>query len=292
MSSKKETATRKRLRSSSLSAIISIALMLFMVGIVGILVLSARSLSAFVKENIGFSIYIEDGTSDTEANYLRKVLDASHYVKSTQYYSKSDAAQLMEQDLGTDFVEYLGYNPLSAFIDVRLHAQYANNDSIAKIEQWLEQFAQIKEVDYQKSLVSLVNENVNRISLVVLGVAALMLFLALVLINNTVRLLVYSKRFIINTMKLVGANWSFIRRPFVVRGMLHGLYAALLAMLLLTALLYAISTEIADITQIVSPLHIGVVYALLLLLGIGINLISTSLSVNKYLRLNSGDLYY
>ncbi|MBQ9471347.1 MAG: permease-like cell division protein FtsX [Bacteroidales bacterium] len=290
--SNKENATRKRLRSSSISAVISIALVLFMVGIVGVLVLSARSLSEFVKEHIGFSIYIEDGTSETEASYLRKVLDASQYVKSTHYYSKDDAARLMEQDLGPDFIEYLGYNPLSAFIDVRLNAQYANNDSIAKIEQWLGGFAQVKEVDYQKSLVSLVDQNVHRISMLVLGVAALMMFLSLVLINNTIRLLVYSRRFIINTMKLVGAQWSFIRRPFVLRGALHGLFASLLAMALLTALFYGISVEIADITQIVRPLHIGAVFVLMALMGICINTASTSLSVNRYLRLNSGDLYY
>lgn len=263
-----------------------------MVGMLGILLLSAKSLSEFVKENIGFSIYIEDGTSETEANYLRKVLDASIYVKSTTYYSKDDAAKILENDLGEDFIEYLGYNPLSAFLDVRLNAQYANNDSIAKIEKWLEQFAQVKEVDYQKSLVNLVNENVRKISFVILCFTALMMFLAMVLINNTIRLLVYSKRFLINTMKQVGATWTFIRRPFVVRGVVHGLYAALIAIGLLTALLFGIKNEIADITQIIQPVYIVGVFVAVLILGVFINIISVSFSVNKYLKLKTGDLYY
>lgn len=289
---KEAKATQKRLRSSSISAIISISLVLFMIGMLGLLVLSARSLSTFVKENIGFSIYIEDGTSETEANYLRKILDASKYVKSTEYFSKEDAAKIMERDLGEDFIEYLGYNPLSAFLDVRLNAQYANNDSIAKIEKWLGQFAQVKEVDYQKSLVNLVNENVRKISIIILCFAALMMFLAMVLINNTIRLSVYSKRFVINTMKLVGANWSFIRKPFVLRSVLHGLYAALIAIGLLTALMFGIKNEVADITQIVQPLYIVGVFVIVLILGVAINIISTSLSVNKFLRLRTGDLYY
>lgn len=289
---KEARATRNRLRSSSISAIISIALVLFMVGMLGMLVLSARSLSEFVKENIGFSIYIEDGTSETDANYLRKVLDASKYVKSTEYFSKDAAAKIMERDLGEDFIEYLGYNPLSAFLDVRLNAEYANNDSIAKIETWLGQFAQIKEVDYQKSLVSLVNENVRHISFIILGFAVLMMFLAMVLINNTIRLSVYSKRFLINTMKLVGANRSFIRRPFVMRSVLHGIYAAIVAIGLLVLLMYGVKKEIADITQIVQPMYIVGVLVIVLLLGVLINIISTTLSVNKYLKLKTGDLYY
>lgn len=288
----KERATRKRLRNSSISVIISIALVLFMVGVLGILVLSAKSLSEFVKENIGFSIYIEDGTSETEANYLRKVLDASNYVKSTEYYSKEAAARIIERDLGEDFIEYLGYNPLSAFLDVRLKAQYANNDSIAKIENWLKGFAQIKEVDYQKSLVTLVNENVKRISLVILCFTALMMFLAMVLINNTVRLSVYSKRFIINTMKLVGASGRFTRRPFLRQGVLHGVYASIIAIGLLVLMMYGISKEIVDISHIIEVKHIVFVLVAVLLLGVFINYISTRMSVNKYLKLSTGDLYY
>ncbi|HPA68357.1 MAG TPA: cell division protein FtsX, partial [Tenuifilaceae bacterium] len=185
-----------------------------------------------------------------------------------------------------------GYNPLSAFIDVRLKADYANNDSIPKIESWLKQFQQVKEVDYQKSLVNLVNENVSRLGLVVLAFGALMLFIALVLINNTIRLSVYSRRFLINTMKQVGATWGFIRKPFLLRSILHGLYASIIAIGLLSGLIYGIRNEVADILQIVEPYYIMGIFAAVTLVGIAINLTATLLAVNKFLRLNADDLYY
>jgi len=245
-----------------------------------------------MKENIGFTIYLNDDVSSADANYLKKLLDASTYVRSTQYYSKDDAANLMKKELGEDFIAYLGYNPLSAFIDVRLKADYANNDSIPKIESWLKQFQQVKEVDYQKSLVNLVNENVSRLGLVVLAFGALMLFIALVLINNTIRLSVYSRRFLINTMKQVGATWGFIRKPFLLRSILHGLYASIIAVGLLSGLIYGVKNEVADILQIVEPYYIMGIFAAVTLAGIAINLTATLLAVNKFLRLNADDLYY
>lgn len=292
MKNQTKKSAKGRLRNSYISSIISISLVLFTLGILGLLVISSQKLSDYMKENIGFTIYLNDSVSNADSNYLKKLLDASTYVRSSQYYSKEDAASLMEKELGEDFISYLGYNPLSAFIDVRLKADYANNDSIPKIESWLKQFQQVKEVDYQKSLVNLVNENVSRLGLVVLAFGALMLFIALVLINNTIRLSVYSRRFLINTMKQVGATWGFIRKPFLLRSILHGLYASIIAIGLLSGLIYGIRNEVADILQIVEPYYIMGIFAAVTLVGIAINLTATLLAVNKFLRLNADDLYY
>lgn len=285
-------ATRGRLRNSYISSIISISLVLFTIGLLGILLISARKLSNYVKENIGFDIYLNEGVSYADALFLKKQLDATIYIKSTQYFTQQDAARIMAAELGEDFIADLGYNPLNAFIEAKLKADYAYNDSIARIEQWLKQFPQVKEVDYQRSLINLVNDNVSRIGMVILVFAALMLFISLVLINNTLRLSVYSKRFLINTMKLVGANWGFIRRPFLLRSILHALYSSVIAIALLMGLLYAVSKEVADILSILDPISIISFFVAVPLLGIVINLLATFMAVNKFLRLSTDDLYY
>jgi len=284
--------TRNRLRSSSLSSIISISLVLFMLGIIGILVFNAKKLSDYVKENIGFSIFLQDDIREVDANFLRKTLDASSFVRYTEYISKERAAKELKAELGEDFVSFLGYNPLSASIDVRMKAEYANQDSINKIESYLLHFKQVKEVHYQKSLVNLVNENVSKISLVILLFSSLLLFIALVLINNTIRLTVYSRRFLINTMKLVGATWGFIRKPFLLKSILHGLYASFVCILLLSGLIYLVKKEFGDLIDIVDPQFIIIIFSAVIVIGVLINLISTYFAVNKFLRLNADELYY
>jgi cell division transport system permease protein len=219
-------STKWRLRSSYLSAIISNSLVLFMLGILMLLVFNAKRLSDYVKENIGFSVILHDDVREVEASFLRKTLDASPYVRTTEYISKEEAAKELQEELGEDFIGFLGYNPLSSSIEVRLKADYANPDSIRKIEDELMSHRPVREVFYQKSLVDLVNDNVRKISAIILIFSGLLFFVAIVLINNTIRLSVYSKRFIINTMKLVGATWGFIRRPFVAKGMAHGFFAS------------------------------------------------------------------
>ncbi len=284
--------TRNRLRSSSLSSIISISLVLFMLGIIGILIFNARKLSDYVKENIGFSIFLQDDIREVDANFLRKTLDASAFVRYTEYISKERAAKELKDELGEDFITFLGYNPLSASIDVRMKAEYANQDSINKIESFLVGFKQVKEVHYQKSLVSLVNENVSKISLVIILFSSLLLFIAIVLINNTIRLSVYSRRFLINTMKLVGATWGFIRKPFLLKSILHGLYAALVSILLLSGLVYLVQKEFGDLIDIVDPFLLMIIFGAVIVIGVLINLISTYFAVNKFLRLKVDDLYY
>lgn len=284
--------TRQRLRSSYLSSIISISLVLFMLGVIGILVFNAKKLSDFVKENIGFSIFLQEDVREVDANFLRKTLDASPFVKYTEYISKERAAKALKEELGEDFVDFLGYNPLSASIDVRMKAEYANQDSINKIENYLLKFKQVKEVHYQKSLINLVNENVSKISLVIIVFSSLLLFISLVLINNTIRLSVYSRRFLINTMKLVGASWGFIRKPFLLKSILHGLYAAFIAIMMLSGIIYLVKRELGDIVDIVDLQFIIIIFGVVTLIGVLINLISTYFAVNKFLRQKADDLYY
>lgn len=291
MKTEKRT-TKWRLRSSYLSSIISNALVLFMLGILMLLVFNAKRLSDFVKENIGFSVILHDDVREVEASFLRKTLDASNYVRLTEYISKEEAARELQEELGEDFIGFLGYNPLSPSIEVRLKAEYANPDSIRKIEDELMAYRPVKEVFYQKSLVDLVNENVRKISAIILLFSALLFFVAIVLINNTIRLSVYSKRFIINTMKLVGATWAFIRKPFLVRGIVHGFYASVLAVALLCGVIYLVQQEFYEVINFGQIELLTIIFGLVLTIGIIINLISTFLAVRKYLKLKVDELYY
>ncbi len=292
MRKKEANITKSRLRSSYITSIISISLVLFMLGMLGLLVLNAKRLSDYVKENIGFSVILKENVKEVDIILLQKSLDAKEYVKSTNYITKEEAAEELKRDLGEDFVEFLGFNPLLASIEVRLHAEYANTDSIKLIEKDFQGYEQIKEVFYQKSLVSLVNENISKISLVILIFSGLMFLVAITLINSTIRLSVYSKRFIINTMQLVGATRGFIRKPFLYRSVGNGIFAAVLAMGLLAGVLYAAQQEFREIISFQDIEIIGILFLTVLLFGIIINWILTFFAVSKYLRMKVDKLYY
>ncbi|MCB2194278.1 MAG: permease-like cell division protein FtsX [Bacteroidetes bacterium] len=292
MSKKETNITKRRLRSSYVTSMISISLVLFLLGLLGLLVLNAKRLSDYVKENIGFSVILKENVKEVDVILLQKSLDASEFVKSTNYITKDEAARELQEELGENFIEFLGFNPLLASIEVHLNASYANQDSINVIEQNLQQYDQIKEVFYQKSLVSLVNENIRKISLIILVFSGLLLLVAITLINSTIRLSVYSKRFIINTMQLVGATRGFIRRPFLYRSAGNGILAAVLAMGFLAGVLYAAQKEFRDIVSFQDIEIIGILFLGVLLFGIIINWISTFFAVSKYLRMNVDKLYY
>ncbi|HRW63490.1 MAG TPA: permease-like cell division protein FtsX [Bacteroidales bacterium] len=292
MSKKEATITKRRLRSSYITSIISISLVLFLLGLLGLLVLNAKRLSDYVKENIGFSVILKENVKEVDVILLQKSLDASEYVKSTKYITKEQAAEELKNDLGEDFIEFLGFNPLLASIEVHLYADYANTDSIKVIEQHLKQFEPIKEVFYQKSLVSLVNENIKKISLIILVFSGMLLLVAITLINSTIRLSVYSKRFIINTMQLVGATRGFIRRPFLYKSAGNGIIAAFIALGFLSGVLYLAQKEFRDIVSFQDVEIVGVLFLAILLFGIIISWISTFFAVSKFLRMNVDKLYY
>jgi len=279
----------RRLRSSYITTIVSVSLVLFMLGLMGVLIINARRLSNYVRENIGFTVVLKDNTKDIQIRQLQKDLDASAFVKSTEYITKEKAAEELQEELGEDFINSLGYNPLPASINVKLYADYANIDSLQKIEKKLIAFDAIKEVYYQESLVHLVNDNVKKISAIILVFSILLLFTSIALINNTIRLSVYSKRFTINTMQLVGATPAFIRKPFLQRSAMHGMLGAFIAIIFLISVVYFLMKEL---NELISIQNIGFLFIMIVVLGIIISAGSTYFAVNKYLRAQSNDLYY
>lgn len=291
MSRNEDKISKRRLQTSTATTIISISLVLFMLGLLGLIVLHAQKLSDYVKENIGFSVIIKEDVKEPGIIEFQKKLDIEPFVKSTEYITPERAAKELTEDLGEDFVGFLGYNPLLASIDVRLKADYANNDSLAMLEKKLLAKPVVKEVFYHKSLVELVNQNIRRIGLVILAFTAVLLLISIALINNTIRLSVYSKRFIIRSMQLVGATQAFIRKPFLLKSLLHGLISAVIAILLLGVVLYfsrQVLPELVDLQDIDMILSLfGIVTAL----GLIITGLSTLFAVRKFLKISHDRLY-
>ena len=283
--------SKRRLKSSYVTSTISLSLVLFMLGLVGLLLLNAKKLSDLVKENINFTIVLKPNMKEADILKLQKEMDALKYVKSTEYITKERAAQEFSKELGEDFISFLGYNPLQSSIEIKLHADYANIQSIEIFNQLLKDNPILQEVIYEKSLIHLVNENIRKISILILGFSILLFLIAIALINNTVRLLVYSRRFIIKTMQLVGATKGFIRKPFLFKSMLHGFIAALISVLLLLVLLYLLQKEIKDINLLVDIKLTAYLFLGILASGTFINLLSTFFALNKYLNIQNDSLY-
>ena len=287
-----EEKSRKRISTSSITTVISVSLVLFLLGLLGIFLISAKKISDHLKENIGFHVYLKDNAKEDEIERLHNFLNACSYVKSSVYLSKDSAAALYKKDVGDDFVKFIGYNPLPSSMEVQLKADYANPDSILWIQKQITEFSSVKEFNYQESLVNLVNKNVNRIALVLLIFITLLLVIALALINNTIRLAIYSKRFLIKTMQLVGATGGFIRKPFLMNGMKHGVISGFIANGMLWGLIFAAVKKIPDLEQVTDTQMMIFLFGIVFILGIFISGISTFFAVRKYLRLSSGELYY
>jgi cell division transport system permease protein len=262
-----------------------------MLGLLALTVFHARKLSDYVRENIGFRIYLKEDAPAEDIILLQKRLDASNFVKSSEYISPEEAARELSTELGEDFIDFLGYNPLPPSIDLRVKAGYANVDSLQVLENRLMKEVIVKEVFYQKSLVEMINRNIRRISFALLGFSGLLLLIAMALINNTIRLSVYSKRFIIRTMKLVGATRGFIARPFIVRGILQGLYSAIIAIILLSTILYFLMQQIPELVSLYDLYLYLAVFGLVIITGMFLTWVSTFFAVRKYLRMKEDDLY-
>ncbi len=243
-------------------------------------------------ENIAVNIELKEGVRDADIQQFRKIIDAKEYTSSTVFVSREEAAVETQRALGEDFIEFLGYNPLPATIKLKLKAPYAKPDSIYYIEEELSKYEQVSDIYYKKTLIHEINDNVKKISLVIIVFSALLLLVALALINNTIRLRVYAKRFIIHTMQIVGASRAFTRKPFLWTGVAHGALASLIAIALLLGVLYIAQKQISEIIYLMDIKILGFLFLGVIFLGIFISLISTFFAVNKYLNLTKDELYY
>ena len=285
------SASSRKTKSIYISTVFGIAMVLLMIGLLGLILVDANNLSRYVKENIVLNVFVDDAAHETDVMQLQKQIEANPMVKQTQYVSKELAARNLQKDLGEDFVKFLGYNPLSQSLDVYLKADYANNADIEKFKGQLLKNTMVKEVKYQQSLVDQMNSNLTSISLIILVFAGIFVILSVALINNTIRLAIYSQRFLIKSMQLVGATKSFIRKPFLLYGIWHGLLGGLIAVIILIGTLYLAVKEIPDLVILQNYTQFGIVFILITGIGIFISGFSTYLAVNRFLRLKIYNLY-
>lgn len=263
-----------------------------MLGLLGVLLVNAQNLAREVKENFAFQVMLKNEAKEVEVKQFQKSLDLKPYVKSTEYIDKEEAAKKLQEDLDEEFLDFLGYNPLMNSIEIHLRADFVTNEEIASIAAELEEQGVVREVVYDKPLIELMNENLQRISLVLLGGSLLLLVIAVALINSSIRLSIYSKRFLIKTMQLVGATRSFIRLPFIKKSLLHGFIGALIALALLTGVLVLIGREVPHFAELQDPLALAMVYVAVVLVGLLISGVSTFLAMGKYLKLKTDELYF
>lgn len=287
------STTKRRLRGSYLISLMSIMLVLFVIGLFATLMVFANGISDYIKENVGVEIVMKKGVLEKDILDFQKILESKKFVKSTEYISQAEATRRLTEDLGEDILEWLGdvENPLLPSIDVRLKSEYANNDSIAKIEKWVMTFRNVKEVYYQKSLINSINDNVNKIGFVILLIGLALLIMAVTLISHTVRLSVYSKRFLVRSMQLVGATEGFIIKPFMKYFVIQGVIGALLSLVLLTLFVLAAFKNIPELAEITNFGSFAKIYLMMMVIGILLATVSTYFSMRKYLRADIDELY-
>ena len=287
------SSTKRRLRGSYLISLLSIMLVLFVLSLFSSLVLFANHISDYIKENIGFEVVMKKGVLEKDILEFQEVLESRKFVKSTEYISQQEATRRLTEDLGEDILEWLGdvENPLLPSIDVRLKSEYANNDSIEKIEKWVMTYRNVKEVYVQKSLINTINDNINKIGAVILMVGLALLVMAVTLIGHTVRLSVYSKRFVVRSMQLVGATEGFIIKPFLKYFVIQGVIGSGLALILLTVFITTVFRNVPELSGLVGFSSFALIYLSVVVLGVLLTTVSTYFSMRKYLRADIDELY-
>ena len=292
MASSFERYQKRRLVSSYISVVNSIALVLFLLGCLGILLINSKRVADHFKENVAISIFLQDETKELEVEELKNSLAMAKYTKKAVYVTKEEAAALMEEETGESFTDYLGYNPLKNSIDVYLNADFVTNGQITEIANTLSQKSFIHEITYDEVLVDLMNDNVKKISFWILIVSVVFTIIAMLLINSSIRLAVYSKRFIIKTMQMVGATKSFIRRPFIWRSVQLGILGSLIAIAGISVILYYLNKSFPELLLMNDPSVLAGLFALIIGIGVLITWISTFIATQRFLNLKTDQLYY
>ena len=283
---------RRRLANAYMSSVVSISLVLLLVGIAAMLLLSATSVSDYFKENMEISVIMKHGVSDDDAVGFQEKLEKSRFVKSTEFVSREQGEQEMKEMLGEDFLDVFEASPVPVSIDMTLDAGYVSSDSLAVIKAEILEDPLVDEVNYQKSLVDALNANFSQISAIIAVFIALLLFISYVLINNTVRLSVFARRFTIHTMKLVGATRAFIRAPFLVQAAIQGVFSAMIANAAIVGLLYFLKSRFGQLFEMFSQEVLILVMVIVLVAGLLICVLSTYFVVNKLVALKKDELYY
>ncbi len=292
MASKIDKYNNRRLRGANASVIVSISLVLFLLGVLGILVINAQNLAREVKENFKFTVYIKDSAKEVEVRNFQKDLALSKEVKDIEFISKEEAAEEFQKTLGEDFVDFLGFNPLQDAIAISLNSEYVQPEVIDEFEAALLANSWVSEVNYDKDLLQMVNKNIKTIGLVLLGGVVLLLIISIALINSSIRLAIYSKRFIIKTMQLVGATRLFIQKPFLMRSVRFGIIGSMVSGGFLMALLYFGDKQVPELNLLSQQVELIAMGGGLMLIGIFISWICTWFAVKKYLNLKTDELYF
>ncbi len=287
-----ERYQKRRLISSYFSVIISIGLVLFLLGMLGLLVLNTKKVADHFKEQIALTVYLKDNAKEVEIEQLKKSLAMADYTKSTTYISKEEAAEAHSKEIGEDFMEFLGYNPLQNSIDVYMNADFVSSEQVDKIAADLTAKNFVDEVVYDKPLIALLNDNVKKISFWVLIASSVFTFIAVLLINSSIRLAVYSKRFIIKTMQMVGATKGFIRRPFIWQSVKLGLIGAILALIGMAAVLYYLNNSFTELNLLGDIKMLVILFSGIFVMGIVISWLSTYFATSRFLNLKTDELYY
>ena len=289
---RKHKINRLTIINAKITSIVSVTLVLLLMGLTVLTFFMGNGISSYMKENMSFSVMLSEDVSDAEISNLRKNLDGMPFVKSSLFISKEEAKEQLIEDLGEDPEELLGFNPATDCIEIYLHSNYANSDSLIFVSQQIKAQTNVDDLLYRQEALDMVNDNLTKISTILLGLSLVLLFISFTLIRNTIRLSIYAKRFIINTMRLVGATNGFIRKPFIVRNIVDDVIAALLANVLIMGLLYYLSKQYADLRSVLQTNDMIYVFASVVVLGIAITYISTIFAVNHYLRMKTNHLYY
>jgi cell division transport system permease protein len=282
---------KKRRKVSYLSSIISIAMVLFMLGLFGIILINGNRLQQYLKENFQLTVFFDDAANEADVKAIYQLIQHADYTKRANYVSKEDAAQKFAQEIGQDFVGFLGYNPLLPSVELFLKSDYTSPSKINEVDKEIRKSPFVNDVVYQPSILDEINKNVKTIASILIGLSVIFLIISITLINNTIRLNLYARRFIIKSMQMVGATHGFIIKPFALKALLHGLYGGVIACLLLVGVLYSLPNWVSGIEVLYNHTQFAILFGVIILVGIFISMVSSMISTNHYLKLKIDDLY-